>query len=316
VPKSEGIWANLESLDYRDFPIKTYMIAKSFKWKFLLLGIWIFALVLTACQGVPPTTALSTAEVTNTVIPATVTHLPPTFTETPPPTETKIIPTETPLPSTTPTAIPRGALTWEQEAHLYDASLMFLAENEDGATIIVRDQIDYLEGIGEHPSLVCGPLSAVILRDAGLLPPDVDLHGFWLLDPRLRPSQIILETTFPPERYEWYQFDTSTTEFDFDAFPLLPGDFIYLYTGINGTFEHIITVSRVDEAGRAYTVSNLATEDGFVIRELMLYDPNDPGVGQFYDWMNREINGWLGMTGDGGFDLWRPMAPVKDYMVP
>jgi hypothetical protein len=52
-----------------------------------------------------------------------------------------------------------------------------------------------------------------------------------------------------------------------------------------------------------------------VIRELMLYNPNHPGEGQFYDWMNREINGWLGMTGDGGFDLWRPKAPVQDYAV-
>jgi hypothetical protein len=32
--------------------------------------------------------------------------------------------------------------------------------------------------------------------------------------------------------------------------------------------------------------------------------------------MNREINGQLGMTGDGGFDLWRPIAPVQDYESP
>jgi hypothetical protein len=213
------------------------------------------------------------------------------------------------------TATPRGALTWEQEKQLHEASLKFLAENEDEAIMVARDQIDYLESIAEHPSLMCGPLAAVILRDAGLLPHDVDLHGFWLLDPRMRSSQIILETYFPIESYEWYQFDTPTPEFDFNAFPLLPGDFLYLYAGINGTFEHMITVSRVDEDGRAYTVSNLETEDGFVIRELMLYDPHNPGVGQFYDWMNREINGWLGMTGDGGFDLWRPKLPVQDYGV-
>lgn len=281
----------------------------------VLVSIFVLTLVLAACQGVP-TSALSTLTVTSSPIPATITSIPATLTVSPPPTETKELPTETSLPSPTPKATPRGALTWEQEERLYKASLNFLAENEDDATIIVRDQIDYLESIGEHPSLVCGPLSSVILRDAGLLPVDVDLHGFWLLDPRLRPSQIILETYFPPDRYEWYQFETSTTEFDFKTFPLLPGDFIYLYAGINGTFEHIITVSRVDEAGRAYTVSNLATEDGFVIRELMLYDPNDPGVGQFYDWMNREINAWLGMTGDGGFDLWRPINPVQDYAIP
>jgi len=207
-------------------------------------------------------------------------------------------------------------LTWEQERRLYEASLKFLAANEKEAIIVARDKIDYLESIAEHPSLVCGPLSAAILRDGGLLPPDADLHGFWLLDPRMRASQKVLETYFPPERYEWYKFDTPTPEFDFVAFPLLPGDFLYLYAGDSGTFDHMITVSRVDEAGRAYTVSNLETGDGFVIRELMLYDPNDPGVGQFYDWMNREINRRLGMTGDGGFDLWRPKAPVQEYAIP
>ena len=280
---------------------------------FIILPILV--LILFACQGVP-IAAPAVLPVTKTPIPATATSIPPTNTAIPAPTDTQIIPTETPTSTATATPTPRGALTWDQEQRLYEASLRFLAEDEDEATNIVRDQIDYLESIAEHPSLVCGPLSAVILRDAGLLPPDVDLHGFWLLDPRLRPSQIILETYFPEERYEWYQFDTGTHKFDFNEFPLLPGDFIYLYTGLNGTFEHIITVSRVDLAGRAYTVSNLATEDGFVIRELMLYDPHDPGVGQFYDWMDREINAWLGMTGDGGFDLWRPIAPVQDYPVP
>lgn len=282
--------------------------------KVLIMTLLVLALGLVACQGVS-TDSPETVVVKDTQIPASPTRLPPTVTISPSATSTEPAPTATALPSATPTVTPRGALNWEQEARLHQASLKFLAENEDDATIIVRDQIDYLESIGEHPSLVCGPLSAVILRDAGLLPADVDLHGFWLLDPRLRTSQIILETYFPPERYEWYHFDTSTTEFDFKAFPLLPGDFIYLYAGKNGTFEHIITVSRVDEAGRAYTVSNLGTEDGFVIRELMLYDPNHPGEGQFYDWMNREINAWLGMTGDGGFDLWRPKAPVQDYAV-
>ena len=286
----------------------------------LFIGLWLIA-ILSACK-VGPVNATSTVAVPNTPIPQTATSLPSSPTVIPFLTETKIAPTETLLPSKTPTETatstptPRGALTWEQEARLYEASLKFLAENEDDATIVVRDQIDYLLSNGEDPSLACGPISAVVLRDAGLLPPDTDLHGFWLLDPRTRSSQIVLETYFPQDRYEWYQFDTSTTEFDFEAFPLLPGDFLYLYAGTNGTFEHIITINRVDEAGRAYTVSNLATDDGFVIRELMLYDPNDPGVGQFYDWMDREINAWLGMTGYGGFDLWRPMAPVRDYAPP
>jgi len=288
-----------------------------------ILNLVTLGLILSACQG---TKAGSPAPValTPTQILITVTNMPQNATATIMPDELDAQPLststlsaiETLAPTDTATPTPRGALTWEQERRLYLASLNFLADNHEDATIIVRDRIDYLQGNGEDPSLACGPISAAILRDAGLLPQDADIHGFWLLDPRSRSSQIVLETHFPKERYEWYQFDTSTTAFDFNAFPLLPGDFIYLYAGINGTFEHIITVTRVDEDGRAYTVSNLATEEGFVIRELMLYDPNIPGEGQFYDWMNREINGMLGMTGDGGFDIWRPIAPVKDYASP
>jgi hypothetical protein len=290
---------------------------KSFFLKFFLsVGFLLVALALVSCQGTPNAAPTATPMgITPTLSPPTATPVPPTQTASPIPSTTPAIATETPQPTATETPTHRGPLTWEQEARLYETSLKFLADNEEDATIIVRDQIDYLASEAEDPSLVCGPLSAVVLRDAGLLPPDTDLHGFWLLDPRLRPSQIILETYFPPERYERYQFETGTHQFDFNAFPLFPGDFIYLYAGINGTFEHIITVTRVDEAGRAYTVSNLNTEEGFVIRELMLYDPNQPGVGQFYDWMDRELNGWLGMTGDGGFDLWRPIAPVQDYAV-
>lgn len=240
-----------------------------------------------------------------------VPSVPPTFNLQP---STTLTPSPSAIPHS-PTPTPRGALTWEQEQRLYQTSLTFLAEDEEAATEVVR-RIDYLASEAEDPSLACGPISAAILRDAGLLPPDTDLHGFWLLDPRNPVSQKVLRTYFPKDRYAWYQFDTPTTEFDFAAFPLLPGDFLYLYAGINGTFEHIITVTRVDAGGRAYTVSNLATEDGFVIRELMLYDPARPGVGQFYDWMNRDLNGWLGMTGDGGFDLWRPLPPVRDYAEP
>ncbi len=278
------------------------------------------ALLLAACQNPAPVAAHASASPVASDLPTqeVPAALPPTATPVFTQTATPLPPTETPRPSITPSPTPtaRGALTWEQEQRLYEASLRFLAESEQQASNVVREQIDYLEGPGEHPSLVCGPLSAVILRDAGLLPPDTDLHGFFLLDPRNATSQQVLKTYFPEDRYQWYHFDTPTNEFDFNAFPLLPGDFIYLYAGRNGTFEHIITVSRVDAQGRPYTVSNLATEEGFVIRELMLYDPGQPGVGQFYDWTDFDLNKWLGLTGFGGFDLWRPIVPPTAYPAP
>jgi hypothetical protein len=297
------------------------MLKKFFVRSTVFAGIFILGVILVACQSANAGTVVSST-LTSSPLPPSVTLVPPTSTlaaspevvEDPPQASATTLPTQTLAPTPTATPTPRGALSWEQEARLYQSSLQFLADNPADATIVVRDQIDYLVSNGEDPSLACGPISAAILRDAGLLPPDTDIHGFWLLDPRIRSSQIVLETYFPKSRYEWYQFNTSTIQFDFNAFPLLPGDFLYLYAGnYGGSFEHMIVVTRVDEVGRAYTVSNLATEDGFVIRELMLYDPQQPGVGQFYDWMNRELNGMLGMTGDGGFDLWRPIAPVQDY---
>ncbi|HBY07387.1 MAG TPA: hypothetical protein DEH22_06220 [Chloroflexi bacterium] len=300
-----------------------WIFKKNFFRSIILCELFLLGLSISACQsaaaGMPPA-------VTST---PTATSLQPSSTPLPTGTEAAALPSATPgfmatasptVPATathTATPTPRGALTWDQEQRLYETSLTFLADNPEDATLVVRDQIDYLQSEAEDPSLACGPIAAAILRDAGLLPPDTDVHGFWLLDPRLRTSQIVLETYFPKERYAWYQIPTSTIQFDFNAFPLLAGDFLYLYAGnYGGTFEHMIVVTRVDETGRAYTVTNLHTEEGFVIRELMLYDPAQPGVGQFYDWLNRELNSWLGMTGDGGFDLWRPLAPVQDYAVP
>jgi len=47
----------------------------------------------------------------------------------------------------------------------------------------------------------------------------------------------------------------------------------------------------------------------FAIPELMLYDPARPGVGQFYDWTNKE-NRQLGLTGYGGFEIWRRIVAL------
>jgi hypothetical protein len=286
-----------------------------------LCALW-FMFFLVACQ---PTASAIPASPANTAVAASVTPSPkivvavtdstgvayaprisPTATNIPS-TATPIPPTDTPSPTFTPT--PRGALTWGQQQLLYEASQRYLADTTDKANQIIRQQIDYLPGNVEDVSLVCGPLSAILLREASVLPPDTDLHAFWLLDPRTRPNQITLETYFPKDRFAWYHFDTPMDQFDYNAFPLLPGDFLYLYPGRNGTFEHMIAITKVDDAGRAYTVSNLNTTEGFVIRELMLYDPTQPGIGQIYDWANFELNKWLGLTGGAGFDLWRLAKP-------
>ena len=78
------------------------------------------------------------------------------------------------------------------------------------------------------------------------------------------------------------------------------------YTG----FDHMIVVTRVDERGRAYSVTNVNHGNGFVIREELLYDPKRPGEGLFYDLTNDELRKELGMTGTAGYLLIRAKEPT------
>jgi hypothetical protein len=224
----------------------------------------------------------------------------PTFTST-----ATVLPTVT--FTSTPTVNPYdgGVLTPEQKQRLYAVSLRFLADTEPAA-IKVAQHMDFL-GVMGHPATMCGPLSIAILRDAGLLPADTALKPFFYMDPRI--SQRLLEKTFPRDRYLWYRDERVLNQIDFSAFPLFAGDFLYLYAGKGGDFEHILTVNRVDEAGRVYAVSNLYNGEGFIIQEILLYDPHQPGTGMFYDWTDWKH--WkLGRTGYAGLSVWRPMQPI------
>lgn len=233
----------------------------------------------------------------------------PTFTE----TIEAVYPTSTPitLPSFTPALISENLsseiLTKFQKERLVSSALKFQADTEKQAIQVARS-LGYLVNDG-HPASVCGPLSIAILRDAGLLSSYIDLHDFWLLNPR--ESNAILERTFPKEDFMWFRTDQSISDFDFQAFPLKAGDFIYLFAGDPGSFEHMLTVSRVDSLGRPFSVTNFDTTDGFKIQEVLLYDPTQPGVGKFYDWTNRKY-ARIGMTGFGGFMLWRFQTPIRD----
>jgi hypothetical protein len=121
----------------------------------------------------------------------------------------------------------------------------------------------------------------------------------------------LLDQTFPAERFDHFQFSIPLNDMDWHAFPLKAGDFLYLYAGSGGTFEHMLVVTRVDEHGRAYSVTNHATPEGFVIDEVMLYDPANPGIGKFSEWTDRQ-NNKLGTTGFGGFELWRLTQPIRE----
>jgi hypothetical protein len=73
----------------------------------------------------------------------------------------------------------------------------------------------------------------------------------------------------------------------------------------------MLVVSRVDVVGRAYAVTNFNSPQGYVIQEVMLYDPTLPKAGKFYEWTDRK-NSRYGLTGFGGFRIWRFQAPIQE----
>jgi hypothetical protein len=198
-------------------------------------------------------------------------------------------------------------LSDKQKQRLQEASLGYIALTPEEGVQMARSFNIVKEG--GDPTNICGPLSLAILRDAGLVDPYIKIRNFWLLNPNA--NRKLLDQTFPPERYDHFQFSTPLNEMDWESFPLRAGDFLYIYAGAKGTFEHMLTVTRVDDAGRAYSVTNHATPDGFVIDEVMLYDPARPGLGQFSEWTNRQ-NAKIGTTGFGGFELWRLAQPIQE----
>ncbi len=270
----------------------------------LFLRFTFFVLLLSSCLPPPlpasaPTHTPSSPRGTST--PDTP-HLTP---DTLPPDTPHLTPdTSTPDTSTT-------ILTPTQKERLNQAARSFLAPTQEDA-LAVAEKLDYVQY--PDPSNLCGPLAISQLRQASLISRYVDPHDFWLLRPDTNANT--LARTFPEDRFEHYVFKQSTGEFDFNQFPLQAGDFLYLYAGRQGTFEHILTVTRVDGRGRAFTVTNLNTQPHpnyyYVIEEVMLYDPGQPGVGQFYDWTNPSKNAWIGLTGYGGFEVWRFKVPVQD----
>jgi hypothetical protein len=198
-------------------------------------------------------------------------------------------------------------LTASQLAKLEEVSRKYLAETPAEAVHVARS-LNIVKDGGD-PTNICGPLSVVILKEAGIIDPYTQYREFWLLNPEY--DRRLLDETFPIEDFTHYTFSAPLNEMDWKTFPLKPGDFLYIYAGPGGNFEHMLTVNRVDETGRAFAVTNYATSDGFLIGEVMLYDPAQPGKGKFYEWTDRE-NDQLGSTGYGGFELWRLNHSVRE----
>lgn len=257
-------------------------------------------LAFSACSVPGPNpTPTFTSEPTYTATATTTKTLVPTATR-----------TATPLPPT-----PTATMTARQKAEekLWQASLDFLAFTPEDADQVAR-RIDFASGPHESADNACGPLTVAILKAGGYLPEDASEHEMWLLCPREEiPECHGMETLerefFPTDEYDYIQVEESIGTYDWKKNPLQPGDWLYLFvlkgiSNYNG-FDHMIVVTRVDESGAAYSVTNINYGEGFVITEALLYDPNNPGEGLFYDLTNDRHRKELGMTGTAGFLLIR-----------
>jgi len=209
----------------------------------------------------------------------------------------------TPLPS--PTIIPLSpsfdSLPVQSNLNILPDPSGYFATTQAEATYLAREL--GFNSLHSHPSNMCGPLAISILMEAGLVPAYTELRDFWLINPRV--DENILYRTFPIETHDRYHFKSPVSQFDWNAFPLLPGDFVYLYAGKWGTFEHALTVTRLDEQNRPYTVTNINTAKGYIVEETLLYDPDDPTAG-FFGYVTNPDNNEFGLTGTGGFGVWRP----------
>ena len=259
--------------------------------------------------------------VVNAVAPSpTPSPLPATLTPTMPPTATATLaPTNTPtlLPSPTPVP-PTATLTLRQqrEANLYQASLHYLANTAEEADLVARE-IDFASDPHESADNACGPITVAIMRDGGYLPEEANPHDMWLLCPRedipgCNGLDILDQKYFPLLDYDYIRVDESVGSYDWAKNPLQPGDWLYLFVrkGISkyDGFDHMLVVTRVDDRGRAYSVTNINKGDGFVIQEEMLYDPRRPSLGLFAELTNDKLRKELGMTGTAGFLLIRAKA--------
>ena len=235
-----------------------------------------------------------------------------TATKTPAPTSTN-----TPIPSATPVP-PTATLTLSQqrETSLYQASLHYLADTAEEADLVARE-IDFASDPHESADNACGPITVAIMRDGGYLPEEANPHDMWLLCPREElPECHGLDTLrqkfFPEKDYDYIRVEESIGTYNWAKNPLQPGDWLYLFVrkGISkyDGFDHMLVVTRVDDRGRAYSVTNVNKGDGFVIQEELLYDPRRAGVGLFADLTNDKLRKELGMTGTAGFLLIRAKA--------
>ncbi|MBN1449967.1 MAG: hypothetical protein JW963_03055 [Anaerolineales bacterium] len=284
----------------------------------IVTGLFLAGLFFALPKNSPLATYLPFATDSPTPAPPTSTPtITPTNTDTPSPTAALTSsPTLTPMPTNTPTVpesmilngklLITGPLTREQQIKLYETSIQFIARTTRESKQVGEE----INGIGYgSPTLICGPLSLAILQGANLIDYEAVIpYDFWLLNPYIPKDRTLVKQVFPANKYEDTRFKTPLNKFDWATYPLQPGDFIYIDRGTGGNFDHMLVVNRVDSQMRAYAVTNFGTPDGYIIDEVMLYDPIDPNAGIFHTWTEKQFS-QLGSTGFGGFEVWRLRTP-------
>ena len=150
---------------------------------------------------------------------------------------------------------------------------------------------------GGKPGNICGPLAIKILQDAHILSKDIDPKSFWFLVPWDEwTNEHIIEEVFKPSRFTHIREKVSIAHVN--NYPFRLGDFVFLYSGEQGTFSHMFVVTYIDKNGNPYTVTNYQDEDGWHIDEIMIYD-------LFELFIDPANNMTFGNTGYGGFSIWR-----------
>lgn len=270
----------------------------------LLLSFFMLSSCMVSVVAPSPTASLQQATQTPSPTPTATATLAPSNTPT-------VLPSSTPVPPT-----PTLTLKQQREANLFQASLHYLADTAEKADLVARE-IDFASDPNESADNACGPITVAILRDGGYLPEDANPHDMWLLCPREENPEChglvtLDQKFFPQSEYDYIRVEESIGSYDWAKNPLQPGDWLYLFVrkGISkyDGFDHMLVVTRVDDRGRAYSVTNVNKGDGFVIQEEMLYDPRRPSLGLFSELTNDKLRKELGMTGTAGFLLIRAKA--------
>ncbi len=287
----------------------------------LTTGLFVIALLFSSPGLLNPPTPSATSTPpppTKTATASSTPTTPPTATFTPTPTLLNALSgtlSGSASPSPTPDAVQSmintgglifvGALSNPEQVALYRSSLGYIRTSTEDSRALSKE----INGVGYgDPTNICGPLAIAILRDAGLMNPDIVPHDFWLLNPLATTDHALLARAFPADRYAYSKTLVPLNKINWRETPLLPGDFLFIWHGSGGNFDHMVVVNRIDASLRAYAVTNYGTPAGYIIGEALLYDPSDPDMGLFRQW-TKERDAILGSTGFGGFELWRPRAP-------